>query len=61
MTYVFELSKEEYADLIVALTYAWENVRAEDAEFDDEHSHERVERVKNVRDAVCNRFTVKGV
>lgn len=58
--FVLELSNEEYADLIVALNYAWENVRAEDEAFHDDFSAERVELVKAVREAVCNRFTVKG-
>ena len=59
--FVLELSSEEYADLIVALNYAWENVRAEDEAFHDNFSAERLDRVKWVRENVCNRFTVKVV
>ena len=57
--FAFELTSDEYAELIVALNYAWENVRAEDEAFNDGFSKKRLERVKRVREVVCNGFTIK--
>jgi len=58
-TFSFGLSGDDYGDLIVALSYAWENVSAEDKQYNDDRSAERVERVARVRRAVCNSFTIK--
>jgi len=57
-TFIFDLDGDTYADLIVALSYAWENVKAEDGQYNDRKSRERVARVERVRKAVCSDFTI---